>query len=312
MECSLRRPSNWRAGPHAQSVAWNWMPGWSSITPPLTASTRTNSILDYARLMETFGSITSGQMKVRDDENLPFTQTSLALETSPVFFADVTPKPFDAKAMITLQRTLESLFENMTPSARYGVLPAQDLRGDTALLTRVQVNATSTFARNVDKYDARGLVVAYSLAVVGSAACILLAVLAVRDMRAVYSNNFSTVVRATSGQRCLDQVNNSLLMRGIGVVRNPCRNASPMRISGLARRGARSRWRRIIVVGVPAGRGREATRGIGSGGGRGRDRRGEAEPGRRCRERDGCQVAGQLDLGGFLRPDGCHATAWGI
>ncbi len=215
------------------------MPRWSSITPPLTASTRTNSILDYARLMETFGSITSGQMKVRDDENLPFTQTSLALETSPVFFADVTPKPFDAKAMITLQRTLESLFENMTPSARYGVLPAQDLRGDTALLTRVQVNATSTFARNVDKYDARGLVVAYSLAVVGSAACILLAVLAVRDMRAVYSNNFSTVVRATSGQRCLDQVNNSLLMRGIGVVRNPCRNASPMRISGLARRGGK-------------------------------------------------------------------------
>ncbi|KAJ9500063.1 hypothetical protein H2202_004454 [Exophiala xenobiotica] len=195
----------------------DWMPGWSSITtPPLTAgSTHTNSILDYAGLLETFGSITSGQMKVPDDENLPFTQTSLALEISPVFFADVMPPTttatpttaFEQEAMIRLQRTLEVLFENMTLSARYAVLPAQDLRGDTALLSTVQVNATSTFSRNVYRYDARGLVVAYALAIVGSAACLVVAMLAVRDMRAVYANNFSTVVRVASGQRrCLDQV----------------------------------------------------------------------------------------------------------
>jgi hypothetical protein len=109
--------------------------------------------------------------------------------------------------MIRLQRTLEVLFENMTLSARYAVLPVQDLRGDTALLSTVQVNATSTSSRNVYRYDARGLVVAYALAIVGSAACLLVAMSAVRDMRAVYANNFSTVVRVASGQRkCLDQV----------------------------------------------------------------------------------------------------------
>ena len=40
----------------------NWMPGWSSITPPLTPNTQTNTILDYAGLTETFGAITSGRL----------------------------------------------------------------------------------------------------------------------------------------------------------------------------------------------------------------------------------------------------------
>jgi hypothetical protein len=182
----------------------NWTPGWSSINPPLTAGSHTNAVLDYAGLLETFGSITSGQLLVPDDPSLPFTQTSLALETSPVLFADVTPDTITEQSMATLARALESLFQNMTLSARYAVLPQQELRGDTALLSHVDVNATSTFFRNVYAYDARDLIIAYSLAVVGSAVCILSAMLAVRDMGAVYSNSFSTAVRVTRGQSCLD------------------------------------------------------------------------------------------------------------
>lgn len=184
----------------------NWMPGWSSINPPLMASKLTNTILDYAGLMETFGAITNGRLDSPNDPNLPFTQTSLALETSPILFADAFPDLFTDAAMVKLERTFESLFQNMTLSARYAVLPQQDLRGDTQLLTFVGVNATSMFARNVYAYNSRDLVIPYTLAVVGSAACILLAMLAIRDMGAVYSNSFSTAVRVTRSQNRLDNV----------------------------------------------------------------------------------------------------------
>ena len=183
----------------------NWMPGWSSITN-LTASTHTNTILDYAGLMETFGAITSGQLNYPNDPSLPFTQTSLALETSPILFNDAFPDPFNEAAMVTLERTFEALFQNMTLSARYAVLPRQDLRDDAADWTFVNVSATSTFSRNVYRYDRRDLLIAYSSAVVSSALCILLAMLAIRDMGAVYSNVFSTAVRVTRNQDRLNTV----------------------------------------------------------------------------------------------------------
>ncbi|OQV00592.1 hypothetical protein CLAIMM_06069 [Cladophialophora immunda] len=184
----------------------NWMPGWSSIKPALTASTETNVILDYAGLMETFGAITSGHLDYPNDPSLPFEQTSLALETSPVLFHDAFPDPFDDAAMITLQRTFETMFQNMTLSARYAVLPRQDLRDDASDWTFATVTATSTFARNVYAYDSRDLVVAYALAVGSSAVCILLAMLAVARTGAVYSNSFSTAVRVSRGQHRLDAV----------------------------------------------------------------------------------------------------------
>lgn len=184
----------------------NWMPGWSSINPPLKNSTETDTILDYAGLMETFGAITSGRLEVPDDPNLPFVQTSIGLETSPILFADATPAPFTDAAMITLQRTLEETFTNMTLSARYAVLPRQDLRGDTPLLSFVDVDASSTFTRNVYDYKSRDLIISYTLAVVLSTVCMLLAVHAIRDMGAVYSNNFSTAVRVTRGQTRLDHL----------------------------------------------------------------------------------------------------------
>ncbi|EXJ60638.1 hypothetical protein A1O7_04791 [Cladophialophora yegresii CBS 114405] len=184
----------------------NWMPGWSSITPPLTAGIHTNTILDYAGLMETFGAITSGRLDYSNDASLPFTQTSLALETSPVLFNDAFPELFNDAAMVTLARTFEVLFQNMTLSARYAVLPRQDLRDDAADWSFVNVTATSTFSRNVYRYDSRDLIIAYTLAVIGSALCILLAILAIRDMGSVYSNVFSTAVRVTRSQDRLDAV----------------------------------------------------------------------------------------------------------
>lgn len=184
----------------------NWMPGWSSITPPLKASTETNAILDYAGLMETFGAITSGRLDYPDDENLPFTQTSLALETSPVLFNDAFPDPFNDAFMITLADTFEALFQNMTLSARYAILPRQDLRDDAETWSSANVSAVSTFFRNTYRYDARDLILAYAIAVAGSAVCILLAILAIRDMGAVYSNVFSTAVRISRNQDRLDAV----------------------------------------------------------------------------------------------------------
>lgn len=184
----------------------NWMPGCSSIKPPLKSNTQTDVIFDYAGLMETFGAITTGRVEVPNDPNLPFVQTSIALETSPVLFADATPAPFTNEAMVQLQRTLETAFQNMTLSARYAVLPQQELRGDTALLTFLNVDANSTFTRNVYDYKSRDLIISYTLAVVLSALCILLAVHAIRDMGAVYSNNFSTAVRITRAQTRLDHI----------------------------------------------------------------------------------------------------------
>ncbi|KIX94157.1 uncharacterized protein Z520_10183 [Fonsecaea multimorphosa CBS 102226] len=184
----------------------NWMPGWSSIKPALTASPETSTILDYAGLMETFGAITSGHLDYPNDPLLQYEQTSLALETSPILFNDAFPDPFDDSAMIQLQRTFETLFQNMTLSARYAVLPRDDLRGDASDLTFVKVNATSTFSRNVYSYDSRDLIIAYSLAIGSSAICILLAMLAISSMGAVYSNSFSTAVRASRGQSHLDAV----------------------------------------------------------------------------------------------------------
>ncbi|OAL33093.1 hypothetical protein AYO20_07575 [Fonsecaea nubica] len=184
----------------------NWMPGWSSIQPALTASTETNVILDYAGLMETFGAITSGHLDYPNDPTLPFEQTSLALETSPVLFNDAFPDPFNDAAMVQLQRTLQTLFQNMTLSARYAMLPRQDLRGDASTWTFVNVNATSTFSRNVYSYNSRDLVVAYTLAIGGSAICMLVAMLAISKMDAVYSNSFSTVVRVSRNQPRLDTV----------------------------------------------------------------------------------------------------------
>ncbi|ETI24513.1 hypothetical protein G647_03882 [Cladophialophora carrionii CBS 160.54] len=184
----------------------NWMPGWSSITPALTPGTHTNTILDYAGLVETFGAITSGRLDYPDDETLPFTQTSLALETSPVLFNDAFPDPFNDAAMVTLARTFEALFQNMTLSARYAVLPRQELRDDASDWSFVNVAATSTFSRNVYRYDSRDLIIAYTLAIVGSALCVLAAMLAIRDMGAVYSNVFSTAVRVTRSQDRLDTV----------------------------------------------------------------------------------------------------------
>ena len=184
----------------------NWMPGWSSIGPPLTPGIHTNTVLDYAGLMETFGAITSGRLDYPNDPNLPFTQTSLALETSPILFNDAFPDPFNDAAMNHLQRTFEKLFQNMTLSARYAILPQQDLRDDASDWSFIDVNATSTFSRNVFLYDSRDLIIAYTLAIVGTGLCILLALLAIRDMGAAYSNNFSTVVRVTRNQSRLDDV----------------------------------------------------------------------------------------------------------
>lgn len=184
----------------------NWMPGWSSITPPLTSSTQTNTILDYAGLMETFGAITSGQLDYPDDPKLPFTQTSLALETSPILFNDAFPDPFTDASMVQLAHTFETLFQNMTLSARYAILPRQDLRDDAADWASVSVDAASTFSRNVYSYDSRDLVIAYTLALTASAVCILLAMFAIRDMGAAYSNVFSTAVRITRNQARLDAV----------------------------------------------------------------------------------------------------------
>ncbi|KAL2423855.1 hypothetical protein ABEF95_008619 [Exophiala dermatitidis] len=179
----------------------NWMPGWSSSSG--------NDIMisfDYAGLMETFGSLTSGKLEVPQNPDLPFTQTSLALETSPLLFAAATPDPFTDEAMVQLQQTLESLFRNMTLSARYAVLPQQSLRGDTSMLISTKVNATSTFFRNVYAYDARDLLLAYGFALAGGAVCVCLAMLAVRDMHAVYTNSFSTAVRVSRAQSRLDNV----------------------------------------------------------------------------------------------------------
>jgi hypothetical protein len=184
----------------------NWIPGWSSITPPMTSGTYTNTVLDYTGLMETFSSITSGRLEYPNDESLPFTQTSLALETSPVLFNDAFPDPFTDTAMVALERTFEELFQNMTLSARYAVLPRQDLRGDASTWSVVNVSATSTFSRNVYRYDSRDLIIAYTLAIVGSGLCILLAMLALRDMGSAYSNVFSTAVRVTRSQDRLDTV----------------------------------------------------------------------------------------------------------
>ncbi|KAL2394035.1 hypothetical protein ABEF93_002634 [Exophiala dermatitidis] len=189
----------------------NWMPGWSSTINSTNSSSSINSIdimtsFDYAGLMETFGSLTSGKLEVPQDPNLPFTQTSLALETSPLLFAAATPDPFTDEASVQLQQTLESLFRNMTLSARYAVLPQQSLRGDTSMLTFTKVNATSTFFRNVYAYDARDLLLAYGFALAGGAVCVCLAMLAVRDMHAVYTNSFSTAVRVSRAQSRLDNV----------------------------------------------------------------------------------------------------------
>jgi hypothetical protein len=184
----------------------NWMPGWSSITPPLTPGTQTNTILDYAGLMETFGAITSGQLNYPDDPALPFTQTSLALETSPILFDAALPDPFTNDSMINLQRTLEDLFQNMTLSTRYAILPRQDLRGDSSDWISTTVTAVSTSFHNIYSYTQRDLLLAYSLAILSSAICILLAVFAIRDMKAVYSDTFSTIVRIGRNQDRLDSV----------------------------------------------------------------------------------------------------------
>jgi hypothetical protein len=184
----------------------NWMPGWSSIEPALKPGKQTNTILDYAGLMETFGAVTSGRLDYPNDQSLPFTMTSLALETSPVLFNDAFPDPFNDAAMLTLTRTIEALFQNMTLSARYSVLPRQDLRDDTSDWTYVDVNATSTYTRNVYRYDSRDLIIAYTIAVTGSAVCVALAIFAVKDMGVSYSNVFSTAVRITRSQTRLDNV----------------------------------------------------------------------------------------------------------
>jgi hypothetical protein len=184
----------------------NWMPGWSSIAPPLTPSTHTNTILDYAGLMETFGAVTSGQLNYPDDSNLPFTQTSLALETSPVLFNAAVPGFFTNDSMIFLQRTLEHLFQNMTLSTRYAILPRQDLRDDAEDWTSTTVTATSTSFHNIYSYTQRDLLIAYSLAIFSSTICILLAVVAIRDMKTVYLDTFSTIVRIARNQNCLDSV----------------------------------------------------------------------------------------------------------
>ena len=184
----------------------NWMPGWSSISPPLTPSAQTNTTLDYAGLMETFGAITSGRLDLPNDPTLPFTQTSLALETSPVLFNDAFPDPFTDASMVNLAATFETLFQNMTLSARYAVLPRQDLRDDARDLSFANVSATSTFLRNVYRYDARDLIIAYSLAISSTALCIILAMAAIRDMQAVYANVFSTAVRITRNQERLNLV----------------------------------------------------------------------------------------------------------
>lgn len=184
----------------------NWMPGWSSITPPLENNIQTSIVLDYAGLMETFGAITTGRLEIPDDSDLPFVRTSIALETSPILFADATPALFTDGAMIKLQRTLETIFQNLTLSTRYAALPQQELRGDTSMLTFLSVEATSTFARNVYEYKPRDLIISYTLTIVSSAVCIILAVNAIRDMGAVYSNNFSTAVRVSRAQTRLDHI----------------------------------------------------------------------------------------------------------
>ena len=184
----------------------HWMPGWSSIKPSLTPSIQTNTVLDYAGLMETFGAITSGRLDYPNNENLPFTQTSLALETSPILFNDAFPDPFNDASMVTLANTFEALFQNMTLSARYAMLPRQDLRDDAETWTSVNVSATSTFYRNTYRYDAQDLILAYSIAVAASALCIISAIFAIKDMGATYSNVFSTAVRISRKQDRLDVV----------------------------------------------------------------------------------------------------------
>jgi len=184
----------------------NWMPGWSSIMPPLTPSRFANLTFDYAGLMETFGSTTSGKLQVPNDPTLPFTETSIMLETSPIMFADAVIPNITEDGMVNLQRSFESLFQNMTLSARYAVLPQQDLRGDTSLLNTIHVNATSTAYRNVYSYDARDLLITYSIAIAAGVLSVVLAGRAVAETGAMYSNSFSAVVRVTRSHTELDEV----------------------------------------------------------------------------------------------------------
>jgi len=185
----------------------NWIPGWQTLPSMRTPTQLTNETTDYTALMEIFGSITAGHMVISTDPTIPFEQTSTMLQTSPLMFSKaVFPDTISASDISTLQTGLEQVFQNMTLSARYAVLPHQDLRGDTALLTHVSTNATSTFFRSQYVYTARDLILTYCLAIAASGSCIVLALFTVAENGNMYTNSFSAIVRVTRDQHCLDEV----------------------------------------------------------------------------------------------------------